>query len=527
VFALDSAGHVLHANEAAAPLIEALQHGRLPVLPGAVAQVLSTGIAVAETGAFVGSDGQKFFDLVVVPTLEGAVLVVGRDVTLESNLRSTLIESRQRYKDMVDISSDFAWEIGPDGAFMFVSPRGALGHPPDRLLGRRPEEFVDNDSGREGTLPFSSETAVEEAEVWMRRVDGSRACLLVSSAPLLDSEGIRRGARGVCRDVTGERERDAALARANNREKLLAHIVRTINDVIDPTDVLPIAAESISRALGGAGCQLFRRDDEGYYVAGSYGVVDRGISIPTLFGDAEVMKQTVDGRLVRGVLTRHRQQSNGAVIVWCEDEILPWGEDENLLLTEIGEQMGIANEQIANHERMLTLSQTDALTGLFNRRAFFDELSRRFSRMSREDRSAALIYLDLDNFKVVNDRFGHHRGDEALLAVRGILKQHTRPADLLARLGGDEFAIWLEGADEQAAVRRCQQIIEAGVGLAHLTGSPEVPLTMSLGLAIHEPNNPENLQQLLVRADQAMYAVKRDGKGRFAIAEPADNSTAK
>jgi len=164
VFALDSAGHVLHANEAAAPLIEALQHGRLPVLPGAVAQVLSTGIAVAETGAFVGSDGQKFFDLVVVPTLEGAVLVVGRDVTLESNLRSTLIESRQRYKDMVDISSDFAWEIGPDGAFMFVSPRGALGHPPDRLLGRRPEEFVDNDSGREGTLPFSSETAVEEAE---------------------------------------------------------------------------------------------------------------------------------------------------------------------------------------------------------------------------------------------------------------------------------------------------------------------------------------------------------------------------
>jgi diguanylate cyclase (GGDEF)-like protein len=87
---------------------------------------------------------------------------------------------------------------------------------------------------------------------------------------------------------------------------------------------------------------------------------------------------------------------------------------------------------------------------LLNRRALFeDELPRRFKRPKRDGKSSALFYVDLDNFKQVNDIYGRQRGDEALLAVRGLLEEHSRSGDVIARHGGDEFAMWIEGVPKR------------------------------------------------------------------------------
>jgi diguanylate cyclase (GGDEF)-like protein len=211
---------------------------------------------------------------------------------------------------------------------------------------------------------------------------------------------------------------------------------------------------------------------------------------------------------------------NGAICLWRSKDRPAWGDDERLLIDDVAGQVGLANEQIGNHERILMLSRTDALTGLYNRRAFFEELGRRYQRLAREERHAALIYCDLDNFKWVNDVHGHQMGDVALLAVRDMLQHYTRPIDLVARLGGDEFAIWLEGADEQAALSRCRAIIEGASALAKYSGSTEKPLNISLGAAVHYPGSDETLEELVVRADTAMYEVKREGKGSWRIADP-------
>lgn len=184
--------------------------------------------------------------------------------------------------------------------------------------------------------------------------------------------------------------------------------------------------------------------------------------------------------------------------------------------------MGITIEQLAHHEHVLRISRTDALTGLLNRGAFIQALERFLSRLKRENGQGVLMYVDLDNFKHVNDAHGHQAGDEALLKVREILLQHTRPTDAVSRLGGDGFAVWLNAADLDIAKLRANQFIESTRTLAAtVSGSPKKPLGMSIGVAVWSPASEEKLDGILARADAAMYKAKRGGKGNFAVADPA------
>jgi len=518
---LTPAGEVVAANGRAEPLSHAIAEGRLVNL--ALLLEAPGSRTLVESLPSPGG-GTVILELAALPTDDGHLLLLGRDVTLERNLRSALVESRQRYKDLVEVSSDFAWEVGADGRFVFVSPKGALGFSADELVGRDPAEFFASLPSDATGSPFSATLPVEDAEVWMKQAGGSEACLLASSTPISGEQGEWRGARGICRDVTQERMRDAALSRANNRERLLSYIVRTIRDEVDPADMLHAAAEATARALGATGCQIFRilPDGTDFILAAEYG--EHGDALPVLdsFLGSDNFDHQLDGWHVLATVGRYRHSINAAILLWRDPCRATWSDDDRLLIDDVANQVGLACEQIANHERILRLSRTDPLTGLFNRRAFFEEIARRFNRLAREHRPAALIYVDLDNFKLVNDVHGHQAGDEALLAVRDLLMQYTRPIDLVARLGGDEFAIWLEGAEERIAVQRCEDLLEAAKGLHERSGDAERPLHMSLGLAVHGGPSGETLDELVARADKAMYEVKKDGKGAWRMAPPSE-----
>ncbi|MBI3445034.1 MAG: diguanylate cyclase [Magnetospirillum sp.] len=519
---LDRDGDIVAANQRAEPLAAAVAQGRLGCLAALTAQPGSSSV---ESLPMAGG-GTLILDLVSIPAEGGFLVVFGRDVTLERNLRAALVESRQRYKDLVEISSDFAWEVGADGHFVFVSPKGALGFAADELVGRRPSDFILKEESTHGPGPFEAVSPVEDIEVWMRQSDGVSVCLLASSTPIRGDGGEWRGARGVCRDVTQERLRDAALSRANNRERLLSYIVRTIRDEVDPADMLKAAAEATARALGASGCQIFRikAEDSDFDLSASYGEAGDAKAVLDTFEGSDHYDTELGDWRVLATVSRYRQSINGAVVLWRQMARAAWSDDDRLLIDDVANQVGLAAEQITNHERVLKLSRTDGLTGLFNRRAFFEEIARRFSRLSREGRPAALIYVDLDNFKAVNDVHGHQAGDQALLAVRDLLLQHTRPIDLVARLGGDEFAIWLEAAEERIAVKRCQDILAAAKDLACYSGSPEKPLGCSLGVAVHDGSAHEAIEELIARADGAMYEVKRSGKGAWRMAPPSAKS---
>ncbi|MEK7483418.1 MAG: diguanylate cyclase [Planctomycetota bacterium] len=159
------------------------------------------------------------------------------------------------------------------------------------------------------------------------------------------------------------------------------------------------------------------------------------------------------------------------------------------------------------HER--SLSRTDDLTGVANRRAFYEFASKELDRAHREQYSLTIAYLDLDNFKEVNDHFTHLAGDSALQIVAKTITSHIRSTDLFARLGGDEFVLLLPKMENaQTFMSRIHEIL-----LSEMRKN-NWPITFSIGVLTCN-SLPENLNEFIGLADQLMYQVKETGKNRL------------
>ncbi|MBT3237163.1 MAG: diguanylate cyclase [Rhodospirillaceae bacterium] len=521
---------VIATNAKGASLQTLLEHGKVEAIQAMIANAASEHKVVVGPILLEGAKGEILLEVSVIPQIASQgpaaanLLVLSHDVTLERNLRSALVESRQRYKDLVEVSSDFAWEIGSDRTFGFVSPPGALGFTPEDLLGKNPADYV-IDAEQYNPLPFLSDRAMDSVEIWMQTSSGENACVVASCLPLTDDSGRWCGVRGICRDVTEDRKREAALRNAQERERLLGYIVNAIRDELDPLNMLEKASKATSQAMGGAGCRVYRRlDEDDYVIAADFGNVGEleGIAdlLVRLDEESEAFTINLGNWNVLAASTHYNKQINGAICIWKESKE-EWDEGFHILIGDVANQIGIANEQIANHERIVNLSRTDAMTGLLNRRAFFEEeLPRRFSRLERDNLTAALLYLDLDNFKLVNDVHGHQAGDEALIFLRDMLLEFSRPGDAIVRLGGDEFALWLDGVAPDVTLRRVETILKASEELMKYSGDDDHPLGLSIGVALYDPKDMESIEDMVSRADAAMYEVKRDGKGGYRVAPP-------
>jgi diguanylate cyclase (GGDEF)-like protein/PAS domain S-box-containing protein len=463
-------------------------------------------------------------EVLLVPLADTRVLALIRDTALAHNLRDALIESRQRYKGLVEIVSDFAWETDELGRFVFVSAKGVLGWSADSLLGRAAAEFL-ADAG-EANL-FATREPLEDGEVWFRGADGSSACLAVSAVPL-EVEGGYAGARGICRDLTATRARDGALARAQLRDRLFTHLLRAMRDELEPDAALATAMKATGLALGAAGGLIFRHVD-GRMVPVTSWEMSAGIHLERIgaaLRDADTVALTLGTWHVIGSLARYRKENQGAIVLWRDQHDGAFPDADRALLADVADQLGVAIAQVAQHERMLMLSRTDPLTGLLNRRAFFEELERRFRRLDRGPRSAVLLYIDMDNFKQVNDHHGHRVGDDAIRELCRVLHQNSRSGDLAARLGGDEFALWIEGLTRKSGRERAEALLAGASVLAKYSGDTAHPLGISVGLAVAEPPLGETPEQFVARADAAMYRAKESGKGTVIEATPAGTAAA-
>ncbi|GMA86834.1 hypothetical protein GCM10025868_20840 [Angustibacter aerolatus] len=163
-------------------------------------------------------------------------------------------------------------------------------------------------------------------------------------------------------------------------------------------------------------------------------------------------------------------------------------------------------------EQMARQAREDALTGLPNRALLLDRLGRAVRSASAEQ-PVAVLYLDLDGFKSVNDRFGHAAGDDLLRTVAARLRAHVRDGDVVARLGGDEFAVVVEQAQDEAEVTAlCRRLV--GAMRAEITvAEHEVVVSTSIGVAVSTPGADAAL--LLRQADMAMYRAKALGKNQY------------
>jgi diguanylate cyclase (GGDEF)-like protein/PAS domain S-box-containing protein len=415
----------------------------------------------------------------------------------------------------------------------------------DELVGRTFEELLTT-AGRlfyqtryVPVLRLSGE--VREAALTLRRSDGSEL-------PVLASSLLHAGAGGdvvtvALFDATGRRDYERELLAARREADRSERRVRVLQeasvsfDDCDTEGALAVAlaraartaAEAMSSAvfvLDGAVLRRVAGDapEADPLVDGPEVAAARGASTVTVpdLGAAESFPGLA-GRLASG-----RVEAMSAVPILEEGE--PFGvlacyfgrprsfDGEGLeLQAALARQGGQVLRRIRLQDRLRHSSLHDSLTALPNRAHLHERLTEALDAAAQTRRPLALLFVDLDGFKAINDRLGHAVGDDVLAQVAERLRRLVRRDDTVARFGGDEFAIVCVEADVAAAVRVADRVRDAM--REPLRGVPEgYPLTASIGVALHEPHaGTVSAEDLVVAADGAMYRSKSEGRDRNSV----------
>ncbi len=308
----------------------------------------------------------------------------------------------------------------------------------------------------------------------------------VSVSPLLDNRGHTQGSVVVCRDVT---ERRSALAQLAESEHLIRTLIETSsNGILRFSRDYGDERKRFRCVFANRAAESFLRGDRGTLVGMPLNKL-RQLNPERLeehFNDESVSSSQINFE-VANMVTEDES--------WFRVVGEPVGEDFSVTLVDI-------TQRKRNEDKMLADALRDPLTGVLNRRGF-EKTARDAIRAHDE---GAVLYLDLNQFKSINDRFGHQAGDALLKAFGHRLEFCLRPDDVLGRLGGDEFAIVLPGVSVEDAKHVAERLVGAA-SEGYIIQGEEIKCTASVGIALM-PKHGEELWHLISVADQAMYNAK-------------------
>ncbi|MFZ1036106.1 MAG: EAL domain-containing protein [Smithella sp.] len=415
-------------------------------------------------------------------------------------------QSEERYRTILDEMADAYYEVNLAGNFTFVNDSLCrhLGQSKEELLGasfrdsiaREDIETVYNAFGR------IYRTGKPERDISYKviRKDGTTGFAENSGFPLRNQKGEIIGFRGVGRDITQRRQMEETLRQSEERyrtiikemeewyfETDLAGNITFFNDIF--ADVLGYS----QKELTGVNFQSFIRKEE-------------ADSVYRLFN--QVFKT---GKPIRN-FPYEFMQTDGTVIS-AEFSIFPKRDKEGMVCGFRGVGHDITERKEA--ERKIQYQAThDALTGLPNRLMFSQLLNQAIKSARRYKRQFAVLFLDLDRFKIINDTMGHDAGDELLQEIAARLKNTLRAVDITARLGGDEFVILIDEVSDISNVSTVAHKILNSIIKSLTIMKQECRVTASIGISIY-PKDAEDEQSLMKNADMAMYLAKEEGKNNY------------
>jgi len=215
----------------------------------------------------------------------------------------------------------------------------------------------------------------------------------------------------------------------------------------------------------------------------------------------------------QGASIEFRLCAGDGALRWVENRYVPVRDKDGRLIEVEGIVIDIT-ERKAAEEKITLLARTDGLTGLANRSTFTERLRQAFAAAQRGALGFAILYLDLDKFKPVNDTFGHPVGDLLLQQVAQRLRTCTRESDLVARLGGDEFAILQAEMSEAANAGLMAAKIQAALALPYVIIGNEINISVSIGISPYTPGTA-SADAMLVQADLALYRSKEEGRNQY------------
>ena len=443
--------------------------------------------------------------------LEGTVI----DITDRKLAENALRESEERYRLLVERMREGLVQTGNDGVFQFVNDRFCemVGYSREELLGLQGDLLLaypeDVALMREKALLRLRHVA-DQYEVRIRRKDGTVVWIEIGGAPVVDGRGDVIGSIGVHNDVTERRMAEAALRESEARYRLMAE---NATDVIARTSsrgVILYASEASRRLLGFEPSEL----------------VGRSFYDFVFEADREEIRHLSKLIHESGPTTfAYRVEKKDGSLVWFETTSRSVRHGVTDPIREVVSVSRDVTERRNVEEQIEYQAYHDALTGLPNRRLFRDRLTIALAHARRMNHPLAVMFLDLDRFKVVNDTLGHSVGDKLLKSVAMRLQSSLREEDSIARMGGDEFTVLL--ADLQTidhAAKIAQKVLDTVAQTVSIDGT-ELFLTTSVGIAVF-PSDGDNAEALLANADHAMYRAKEAGRNSYQMFTPAMNSRA-
>ena len=507
----------LLANEAAqgtavllfwffAPPLMAFIFGWRIHLAGSFLLLLFPNLLVAVFGAFPGLDLLQF-NLLALPAIGIALFV--------SHLADKWL--RQIY----ELRKQIAWQslaLASSGEALLVTDRNgrieyfnpafsqSTGYAPEEVIGNKPSLLK---SGYHDSVFYETlwntllKGQVWSGEIINRHKDGTSITLWMNIHPVPGRDGLPERFVAISNDITARKRLEEEVALGNAELEAIFHHAGGGIALLDLwgrfskfNDFWLSMLEYSAEEMSALNYNDISHDDD----------ITENRQLFVALASGEIPNYENDRRFVR----------NGGRVFWGHLSMTPVKDDSGYIRAIIAIMQDI-DERKTLEEKLESMAHYDALTGLPNRALFFDRLAQAITQSKRSQGLFALMFVDLDGFKAVNDTFGHDTGDALLKAVSEHLLECVRESDTVARMGGDEFTIILRaihGPEDAAHV--AEKILATLAAPYHLLGH-ECRIGASLGIVLY-PEHGKNAEELLSQADDAMYAVKKAGKNAYRFA---------
>jgi diguanylate cyclase (GGDEF)-like protein/PAS domain S-box-containing protein len=439
----------------------------------------------------------------------GRLVGVGavRDISAQRAGEAALAEAESQSRAIIELSGDMLSRTDPEGRWLFASPSSVqiFGLEPEELIGLRCREFT-HPEDRERFDAADREVRSNgdaQVEYRVRRPDLGYVWVHVLLRARRDEHGRLLEVVQAARDISQQKRQQARLLEATQRfERAFEHA--PIGMALSDLDANWL---KVNRAL----CAI-----TGYSEPEMLTMSFRDITHP------DDLERNLDG--FRGLLSgqiykaqKRYLHADGHVIwvqlacsVICDEH----GSPQHFVT-----QTQDITEPKKLHERLAHQADHDSLTELYNRRRFESELKHQMSRSRRYRETAAVLMLDLDHFKYLNDSLGHHVGDGVIAHTAQLLAKRLRSSDILARLGGDEYAVILPHADATRARQVATELVSEIERNPFVHAGHRYALSASAGVVLLD-HDTASAEDALVSADLAMHDAKQHGRNRVAVYSP-------
>ncbi|MCM3213055.1 sensor domain-containing diguanylate cyclase [Niallia taxi] len=404
--------------------------------------------------------------------------------------------NEERFRLLVEHVSDWIWEVDENGIYTYASPqiKDILGYSPEEVIGKTPFHLMEPLEGKRIAPIFEYHVAnklpIKSLENINLHRDGHEVILETSGSPIINADGKCIGYRGIDRDITLRKQQE-------RRQQQLLDIIEASPDFIATLDTAgnSLYYNPAARKMLGVN----QEESTGDQVTQSW-ITDKikTVGIPTAIekghwkGETTILKEDGAKIPVSQMIVAHKSE-NGDV------EFL------STIAHDITERKEL--EKVVYYQ-----AHYDPLTNLPNRRFLINKLSKLIENQTKH--KVAVLFMDLDNFKEINDNLGHEIGDKLLKMTADRLKSGVNEADFVCRYGGDEFILMLENIQSNVEVEeRAERIIETFQEPFQFDGI-SWKISGSIGISIF-PDDGADLAALIQKADNAMYQIKRTGKNNF------------